>query len=421
MTSEFEEVPKWVEEFDVDDAAEGQWLVNYLTNKGIKLYRQQNENIREAAKRILIGLFRENRPDHYRLLRNIQESYRQRSKRKDKTEYLDRTYRLSRESVEKLNGLSDKLGVSKEQVVEALLKEQANLESLYDLKNKKGAKLTSDQIARSYAKHNHVGDLIFGSRAFPTEEQLVQTIKKVVKKLNISINLRKDKKPLLATSEFVRVMAKEGALYNVNSSLANSDSFDRVKDPISNEPLSDYSDDLMLEDFIYLSDTVEARLKQYRAAVYKSNGIRSEEALIETLVDEAYNWYSEMLELNSLRDESDNLRAKISQHRAELAKQIRDIKFDDERFDAIVKLCETLELMVIRLFEEYDLERHNHRINVETLKGNAPIKQPNRFRHMERDKSIKKFREMVALAIAGNVDPESVQDHEFQGVRDESN
>lgn len=416
MTSEFEEVPKWVEEFDVDDAAEGQWLVNYLTNKGIKIYRQQNENIRQAAKRILIGLFRENRPDHYRLLRNIQESYRQRSKRKDKTEYLDRTYRLSRESVEKLNGLSDKLGVSKEQVVEALLKEQANLESLYDLKNKKGAKLTSDQIARSYAKHNHVGDLIFGSRAFPTEEQLVQTIKKVVKKLNISINLRKDKRPLLATSEFVRVMAKEGALYNVNSSLANSDSFDRVKDPISNEPLSDYSDDLMLEDFIYLSDTVEARLKQYRAAVYKHNGIRSEEALIETLVDEAYNWYSEMLELNSLRDESDNLRAKISQHRAELAKQIRDIEFDDERFDAIVKLCETLELMVIRLFEEYDLERHNHRINVETLKGNAPIKQPNRFRGMERDKSIQKFREMVALAIAGNIDPESVQDHEFQGI-----
>ena len=40
---------------------------------------------------------------------------------------------------------------------------------------------------------------------------------------------------------------------------------------------------------------------------------------------------------------------------------------------------------------------------------------------MERDKSIKKFREMVALAIAGNVDPESVQDHEFQGVSDESN
>lgn len=416
MTSEYEEVPKWVEQFEVDDPADGQWLVNYLTNRGIKIYRHPGESMAKAAKRILIGLFKEERPDHYKLLRNIQESYRQRSKRKDKTEYLDRTYRLSRESVEKLNGLSNKLGVSKEQVVEALLKEQANVESLYDLKDKKGARLTSAQIARSYAKHNHVGDLIFGSRAFPTEEQLVQTIKKVVKKLNISINLRKGQNPLLTTSEFVRVMAKEGALYNVNSSLANSDSFDRVKDPISNESLSDYSDDLMLEDFIYLSDKVEARLKQYRAAVYKKDGIRSEEALIGTLVDEAYNWYSEMLELNSLRNESDDLRKKISHHRAELAKQIKDIKFDDERFDAIVKLCETLESMVVRLFEEYDLEKHNHHINVETLKGNAPIKQPNRFRSMERDKSIQKFRDVVALAIAGNTDPESVQDHKFQGI-----
>lgn len=418
MASEFEEVPKWVVKFDVDDVTEGRWLVNYLTNKGIKIYRKPSEPPAQTAKKILIGLFREQRPDHYKLLRNIQESYRQRSKRKDKTEYLDRTYRLSRDSVEKLNDLSNKLGVSKEQVVEALLKEHANLESLYDLKDKKGARLTSDQIARSYAKHNHVGDLIFGSRAFPTEEQLVQTIKKVVKKLNISINQRNGKKPLLVTNEFVRVMAKEGALYNVNSSLANSDSFDRVTDPISNEPLSDYSDDLMLEDFIYLSDAVEARLKQYRSAVYKHDGIRSEEALIGTLVDEAYNWYSEMLESKSLRDESDDLRAKISQHRAELAKQIKDIKFDDERFDAIVKLCETLESMVVRLFEEYDLERHNHRINVEALKGNAPTKRPNRFRHMERDKSIKKFREMVALAIAGNIDPESVQDHNFLGISD---
>jgi len=112
MTSEYEKVPKWVEQFEVDDPADGQWLVNYLTNRGIKIYRHPGESMAKAAKRILIGLFKEERPDHYKLLRNIQESYRQRSKRKDKTEYLDRTYRLSRESVEKLNGLSNKLGVS---------------------------------------------------------------------------------------------------------------------------------------------------------------------------------------------------------------------------------------------------------------------------------------------------------------------
>ncbi|RUO77864.1 hypothetical protein [Idiomarina seosinensis] len=411
-----DEVPEWIKKLDPKKDQDGAWLVRYLTSRNISIHRNSGEDTREAAKRIVIKFYQQADPIHYQLLRNLSESYRQRQKRRDKREYVDRTYRLSKSAVDKLDGLAAKLEVPKEKIVEALIEEQANVDSLYDLSDKKGAKLTSEQIARSYAKFNRVGDLIFGTRAFPNEEQLVQRIKAIVKKLNISIARRRDSKPLLTTHEFVRVMEKEGVLYDVGKSVANTDSFERLKDPISDTRLGDYSDDLMIEDFIYLSETIESRLRQYRSAVYKHDDIRSEELLIGKLVDDAYSWYRENVETKSLRQECDHLRRQVNSHRSELAKQVKDIEFDDERFSEIVKLCENLQSMVIKLFEEYDLEKLNHYLDVEGLKGNAPSRRPNRFQDIERMRSIKKFRETVALAITGNVEPDSVLDHEFRWI-----
>lgn len=409
--------PNWLNKLDsIRDPELAKWFISYcekrvpqsgvpISKSGVQLY---------DLKQRVMNIYRSKSEIDYRFIRVLNEAYRQFENRRNKSGSIQRTYKLSREAIDKLDFLSKDSDISKNQLIETLIKEASNVRELLDSKKSRGKQLTVKDIQNPYAREHGVGDFIFGSKAFPDERSLGKKVETIVRKLNKQANANKGCVNPLRIEEVIRLFELEGVIHNVYRSLSQQSAPGFYGRPLSTDEVSRSIDDLRIEDVFELRESTRIRLRQ-RREVYcnrlseSSGGTLLESQIIERMLEEALEGVDLRIKANSFMEENSRLKSKIADLERLLKAKLDSLDYTDERIKAI-NSC--VEVITNRLIDFYDRQLKESNA-LAKYKEEGYGRGLSTYRARERDEALKQFRLLMKQVVTGKVSPDAIRRFEF--------
>lgn len=413
-------VPNWLKEMDVSDRETGSWLLNYCKKQGVGLTFRSNstQRIEEAMKEQIIG-WSVNKPEEkHKFLLGLREAFRQFEYRRGNSSGRDRTYRLSPEAIEAIDRLSEETGLSRNEVINTLVTETANIRAVLEPSKRKGKHLTVNDIISPIAREHGVGNYVFGSKAYPTEHALAKKIESVIVKLNKLANANAEKVNPLDIDKAIKLLEKEGVIHNVHRQISKQSKPGLYAKPLSRTDVQRDIEDLRVEDVFELNDTLVNRLKQYRShrksvVLNDKKTILSEEEVLSQLLNDAYEGQSKKLKEQSLADENKQLRQELARLKGDIDRDLKNIEFSDKLAKQVDGCIEALTNRFMALYDDW----LSIKLEVDTIHRDYPGVHPRTVvsQHFENEKrkNVRKFRKITKRIAVGEADKSDIESFEF--------
>ncbi|MFV1468356.1 hypothetical protein VBY75_11790 [Idiomarina sp. HB] len=414
-------VSDWIKNFDVEDIASSSWLMNYFNDRRAGYVTRTNVSKHQSLKEHIINLYERDDDADFKFLSNMKAAYRQFEKRRNRGEKISRTYEISVASDSQLNTLSSETEVSKNEIIDTLIRESANTFALFSNKKKHRKKLTVKDILSPFGKEMGVGDFVFGNKTFPDEISLGKKISVFIDKLNKQANANNGEVNPLQHEDVLTLMIREGILHNINKSIASRSAPGMYGRKLTTEETRRTIDDLRIDDVFSLEMRTASKLEKYRYKFEKANQKRpgsspvGEDQIIDKLVTDALQNPGLNSRVKNLEDKLAELSSANRDLEHELSLKLKDLKFEDEDMERQRAIIEALGEFALSLMEERN-KVQNEMINIRLTQIEGGARRiPSRFEYEELRSSIESFKNMIKRAQIGHVTPDEIASTKLAG------
>lgn len=409
----------WILNLDPKDKAAFTWLDKYYRDRRKDFIPRTDIDLSKSLKDHVINLYERDNDHDHRFLRNLKAAYEQFEKRRNAGDKVSRTFEISVESDAQLSTMSGKTDVSKNSIIDTLIRESANVHLLFTEKTKERKKLTVKDIINPFAKEMGVGDFIFGRLTFPDEAALGKKVYGFIDKLNKQANANSDKVDPLAHDDVLTLMIREGILHNINKSIASRSAPGWFGRKMTSNEVKRTIDELRIDDVFELPKKTTDKLARYRHKFEKLHykqlniDVIKEDIFIDQLVSDALNADGFKHRINNLEQRVAELSGANRELERDLNNELKDLRFNDEEMEHQRAIIDALGHLVTSLVEERN-KAQDALISHQLVQSEGrDSRQPSRFDSDEIPQSIKSFRSLVNRAKIGSVAPEEITSVEF--------
>lgn len=412
-------VPDWIYNFNVEDKTACNWLMSYFNERRTSFLPRTDLSKYQSLKDHIVMLYEKDDDADFKFLTNMKAAYRQFEKRRKPKDIVTRTYEISIDADKELGQISHETKVSKNTIIDTLIREAANVKALFSDKKKTTKQLTVHDLINPYARNHDVGHFVFGSKTFPDEKALGKKINTIIQRLNKQANARSGTVDPLIWKDVLNLFIREGVVHNVHKSIAQSSlpgNFGRALTP---EETERSIDDLRIDDVFNLDDPLRSRLTAYRDTYMRSPLFTKEmvpyqeELLVKKLLDEATENKALKQKVVDLQREKNSLQGSLREKTEALKTNLKELRFDDPKVQNMKESVEALGNALVKLvYERNAAIDREYSLRLKERDG-ADRRGVSNFEIEAINQSIKNFKEALLLVPLGVTKPEEIEEIKF--------